>query len=201
MIATKLQGFKSVQSTVTLSAAQAARVDFRLTLGELEERIEVSTTVVLQAENAVVGRIVERQQVEALPLHGRNLSAVSLYTPGVVSTQPNEFDTLRGEFGRPAVNGQRQQVNNFTVNGIDCNEAVSNLISCQPSPDAVEQVSVESNNYSAEFGNVAGAIVNMVIKPGTNQYRERVLLLARQQARGDTLGHQPRGRREGEVLA
>ena len=65
VIATKLQGFKSVQSTVTLSAAQAARVDFRLTLGELEERIEVSPTVVLQTENAVVGTSSEstREQV------------------------------------------------------------------------------------------------------------------------------------------
>src|SRR4029450_12841080 len=172
VIATELQGFKSVQSRVMLSAGQTARVDFRLALGGLEERIEVvSTTALLQTENAAVGRIVEREQVEALPLQGRNLAAVSLYTPGAVSTQPNEFDTLRGEFGRPAVNGQRQQVNNFTVDGIDSNEALNNLISYQPSPDAVEQVSVESNNYSAELGNVAGAIVNMVIKSGTNQYR------------------------------
>ena len=170
VIATELQGFKSVQSTVTLSAAQTARVDFRLALGGLEERIEVvSTTALLQTENAVVGRIVEREQVEALPVQGRNLSAVSLYTPGAVSTQPNQFDTLRGG-GRPAVNGQRQQVNNFTVDGIDSNEAINNGIAYQPSPDAVEQVSVESNNYSAELGNVAGAIVNMVIKSGTNQY-------------------------------
>ncbi|HEX2340669.1 MAG TPA: carboxypeptidase regulatory-like domain-containing protein, partial [Vicinamibacterales bacterium] len=172
VIATALQHFKSVQSAVTLSAGQTARVDFRLAPGGLEERIEVvSTTALLQTENAVVGRIVEREQVEALPLQGRNLAAVSLYTPGVVSTQPNEFDTLRGEFGRPAVNGQRQQVNNFTVDGIDSNEALNNLIAYQPSPDAVEQVSVESNNYSAELGNVAGAVVNMVIKSGTNQYR------------------------------
>ena len=68
------------------------------------------------------------------------------------------------------MNGQRQQVNNFTVDGIDSNEAINNGISYQPSPDAVEQVSVESNNYSAELGNVAGAIVNMVIKSGTNRY-------------------------------
>src|SRR4030095_9871174 len=167
-----VQVFKSVQSTVTLSAGQTARVDFKLALGGLQERIEVvSTTVLLQTENAVVGRILEREQVAALPLQGRNLAAVSLYTPGVVSTEPNEFDTLRGEFGRHAVNGQRQQANNFTVDGIDSNEALNNLIAYQPSPDAVEQVSVESNNYSAELGNVAGAIVNMVTKYRTNQYR------------------------------
>ena len=73
--------------------------------------------------------------------------------------------------GRPAVNGQRVQGNNFTVDGIDANEGINNGILYQPSPDAVEQVSVETNNYSAELGNVAGAVVNMVIKSGTNQFR------------------------------
>jgi hypothetical protein len=170
VIAAELQGFKGVQSTVTLSAAQTARVDFKLEIGGLTERVEVtSTAALLQTENAVVGTIASREQVEKLPVQGRNLSAISLYTPGAVSTQPNQFDSLRGG-GRPAVNGQRQQVNNFTVDGIDSNEAINNGISYQPSPDAVEQVSVESNNYSAELGNVAGAIVNMVIKSGTNRY-------------------------------
>jgi hypothetical protein len=170
VISAELQGFKSVQSTVTLSAAQTARVDFKLELGGLTERVEVvSTAALLQTENAVVDTITSRDQVEKLPVQGRNLSAITLYTAGAVSTQPNQFDGLRGG-GRPAVNGQRQQVNNFTVDGIDSNEAINNGISYQPSPDAVEQVSVESNNYSAELGNVAGAIVNMVIKSGTNRY-------------------------------
>jgi hypothetical protein len=171
VIAVELQGFKGVQSTVTLSAAQTARVDFNLELGAVEETIEVvATSALLQTENAVVGTIVEREQVEKLPVQGRNLSAVTLYTAGATATQPNQFDTLRGG-GRPAVNGQRQQGNNFTVDGIDSNEAINNNIAYQPSPDAVEQVSVETNNYSAELGNVAGAVVNMVIKSGTNQYR------------------------------
>ena len=54
------------------------------------------------------------------------------------------------------------------LDGVDMNDAIDNLIAYQPSPDAVEQVSVETNNYSPELGNVAGAIVNMVIKSGTN---------------------------------
>ena len=62
-----------------------------------------------------------------------------------------------------------QQANNFTIDGVDTNEAINNSIAYQPSPDAVEQVSVETNNYSAELGNVTGAVVNMVIKSGTNQ--------------------------------
>ena len=54
------------------------------------------------------------------------------------------------------------------LDGVDMNDAIDNLIAYQPSPDAVEQVSVETNNYSPEQGNVAGAIVNMVLKSGTN---------------------------------
>ena len=57
------------------------------------------------------------------------------------------------------------------LDGVDMNDAIDNLIAYQPSPDAVEQVSVETNNYSPELGNVAGAIVNMVIKSGTNSIR------------------------------
>ena len=129
----------------------------------------VSTGAVLQTENAVVGSKLERDQVEKLPAVGRNLSSVTLFTAGAVSTSSNQFDSMRGG-GRPAVNGQRQQGNNFTLDGIDSNEAINNGITYQPSPDAVEQVSVETNNYSAELGNVAGAIVNMVIKSGTNRF-------------------------------
>jgi outer membrane receptor protein involved in Fe transport len=130
----------------------------------------VATGAVLQTENAVVGVKVEREQIEKLPAVGRNLSQTTLYTAGVTSTNPSQFDSMRGG-GRPAVNGQRIQGNNFTVDGVDSNEAINNGITYQPSPDAVEQVSVETNNYSAELGNVAGAVVNMVIKSGTNDLR------------------------------
>ena len=171
VVTVDLTGFKGAQSKVALSAAQTARVDFQMEVGSVEERVDVvAMSAVLQTENAVVGKIVEREQIERLPAQGRNLSTATLYMAGVTSTNPNQFDTMRGG-GRPAVNGQRVQGNNFTVDGIDANEGINNGILYQPSPDAVEQVSVETNNYSAELGNVAGAVVNMVIKSGTNQFR------------------------------
>ena len=169
VIAAELQGFKGVQSTVTLSAAQTARVDFKLEVGTVEERVEVvATGAVLQTENAVVGNTLNREQIEQLPVQGRTLSSLTLYTAG--TTQPNmsTFNSLRGG-GRPYVNGQLQQSNNFTLDGVDSNEAINNGVAYQPSPDAVEQVRVETLNYSAELGNVAGAVVNMVIKSGTNE--------------------------------
>ncbi|MPY90608.1 MAG: hypothetical protein GEU99_22145 [Luteitalea sp.] len=164
IVAVDLDGFKGVQSTVTLAAAQTARVDFTLELGTVDERVEVvATGAVLQTENAVVGSTFERNQIEKLPVQGRTLSMISHYTAGATVTNPDH--------DRPVANGQRQQANNFTIDGVDTNNTMFNTIAYQPSPDAVEQVSVETNNYSAELGNVGGAIVNMVIKSGTNELR------------------------------
>ena len=163
LVSVELTGFKTIQSRVTLAASQTARVDFKLELGALEETVEVvATAAVLQTENATVGRSLAQEQVENMPLQTRSLSTLSFYVAG--STQV-------GTAAQPAVNGQRPQANSFVVDGIDSNESINNGIAYQPSPDAVEQVSVETLNYSPELGNVAGAIVNMVMKSGTNAYR------------------------------
>lgn len=173
LITTELPGFKSVQTTVSLSANQTARVDFRLELGTVEQRVEVvASGAVLQTENAVVGNTLQRRQVEALPIQGRNLSTATLYTAGAVTPNPGAFNSLKNTgSGRPFVNGQREQANSFSLDGVDMNDAIDNLIAYQPSPDAVEEVRIESNNYSPELGNVAGGLVNMVLKSGTNEFR------------------------------
>ena len=173
IVRVELQGFKSAQSPVALSANQTARVDFTLEVGTVEEVVEVvATGAVLQTENAVVGNRLQREQVEKLPIQGRNLSTATLYVAGVTTPNPSSFNSLKNTGGgRPYVNGQREQGNNFMLDGVDMNDAIDNLIAYQPSPDAVEQVSVETNNYSPELGNVAGAVVNMVIKSGTNDFR------------------------------
>jgi hypothetical protein len=171
VVQAEMQGFKTVQSTISVSAAQTARVDFKLELGTVSETIEViATGAVLQTENAVVGTKLEREQVEKLPIQGRNAAAASLFSAGAVTPNPQSFTSLKNTGGgRPYVNGQREQANNFTLDGVDMNDAIDNLMPYQPSPDALEQVSVETNNYSPETGNVGGAIINMVIKSGTNR--------------------------------
>ena len=72
---------------------------------------------------------------------------------------------------RPFVNGNREQTNNFTVDGFDVNETIDNRVAYQPSPDALAEISVETNNYAADIGNVGGAVVSSVIKSGTNAFR------------------------------
>ena len=202
VVSSALTGFKTVQSNVSLSASQTARVDFKLEVGAVEEKLEVvATGAVLQTENAVVGQTLQREQVEKLPIQGRNLATATLYTAGVTTPNPASFNDLKNTGGgRPYVNGQREQGNNFMLDGVDMNDAIDNLIAYQPSPDAVEQVSVETNNYSPELGNVAGADRQHGDQVGHQQRpRQRLLLLARQRPGGDAVGDQPRRRQEGRV--
>ena len=72
------------------------------------------------------------------------------------------------------MNGNREQTNNYTIDGVDMNESIDNLVAYQPSPDALAQISVETNNYAADTGNVAGAVISNVIKSGTNRFRGNV---------------------------
>ena len=89
VVRSELTGFKTVQSNVSLSAGQTARVDFKLEVGAVEERIEVAATgAVLQTENAVVGQTLQREQVEKLPIQGRNLATATLYAAGVTTPNP-----------------------------------------------------------------------------------------------------------------
>ena len=68
------------------------------------------------------------------------------------------------------MNGNREQTNNYTIDGVDMNESIGNLVAYQPSPDALAEISVETTNYAADTGNVAGAVISNVIKSGTNQF-------------------------------
>src|SRR5438132_69317 len=122
------------------------------------------------------GATVPGTTVSALPLNGRNSGQLPLLLPGVVTPNPSSFTGARntGSGGRPYVNGNREQTNNYMIDGVDMNETIDNLVAYQPSPDALAEISVETNNYAADTGNVAGAIISNVIKSGSNLVRGSV---------------------------
>jgi hypothetical protein len=156
---------------IRLESGQNARVDIGMQLG-VAENIEVTGVApILQTQDAVVGEVISETTIQGMPLNGRNFSQLSLLLPGAVSTDPNSFSEPKNfGSGRPNVNGQREQENNYMLDGIDMNEPIDNLLPYQPSPDALAEVRVETNNYSAEFGNVAGAVIGSTIKSGTNEF-------------------------------
>ena len=173
VVKAELSSFKTAATKpIQLEAMQIARIDFKLELGALAETVEVSgESQVLQTESATVGEVISGTTLSALPLNGRNTGQLSLLLPGVVTPNPSSFTATRNfGGGRPYVNGNREQTNNYTIDGVDMNETIDNLVAYQPSPDALAEISVETNNYSADTGNVAGAVISNVIKSGTNSF-------------------------------
>ena len=206
VVKAEAKGFKSVTTNpLTLETNQVARVNLKLELGAVTEQVEVvGVNPILQTENAVVGEVISGTTVVALPLNGRNFAQLALLAPGVQTHAPDSFTEANPTVssGRPYVNGQREQSNNFMLDGVDQNEAVDNQIAYYPSPDAIAEMRVETNNYSAEFGNVAGGVVSAVTKSGSNEFHGGAFVFARNDNfDANSLGEQPLRREEGRLHA
>lgn len=177
IIKAELTGFKTpTTKPITVEAKQIARLDFRMAIGSIEDTVEVTATApVLQTESATVGEVISGETVQSLPLNGRNSGQLALLVPGAMTVNPRGFTTIGSvTLSRPFVNGHREQTNNYVMDGLDVNETIDNRISYQPSPDALAEISVETNNYAADTGNVAGAVISNVLKSGANQLRGNV---------------------------
>jgi hypothetical protein len=170
----EMKGFKTaVRPSLTLDLNQTARVDFKMAMGQVTETIEVTSEVpLLQADNATVSTIIDAATNEALPLATRNYVELTLLSPGAVTPNPSSFNTGDnvGSGGRPFINGNREQSNNFILDGMDNNQVSDNLLGYTPAPDAIQEFNLITQNASAEFGNFQGGIVSASIKSGTNQF-------------------------------
>ena len=167
------------------------------TLGAIEETVVVvGTSPLLQTETATVGEVISGTTVERCRSTAATPAQLSLLLPGVVTPNPSTFTEIRNfGGGRPYVNGNREQTNNYMIDGVDMNESIDNLVAYQPSPDALAEISVETNNYAADTGNVAGAVISNVIKSGIEQRaRQRLRVLPEQRHGRELLGEQPLGR-------
>jgi hypothetical protein len=173
------QGFKkTVLGPFRLEVNQTARVDVRLEIGASTESVEVKDIApVLQTESTQTGSVLSSSKLTEIPLNGRNFANLSLLVPGTVSTNVQNMETsgrFQNQGSRPYVNGNREQTNNFLLDGIDANDSMDNRIGYQPNVDALDDVKVMTGNAPAEFGNAAGAIVNAQLKSGTNQLHGRL---------------------------
>src|SRR5579871_307761 len=172
----EMPGFRVAESNpfeLTVDARQ--RLDLRLQLGSVSEAVTVTGTAgLLEADTSSRGELITPREISELPLNGRAYADLTLLVPGVAkSLLENGTDSSRDASYN--VNGERSELNNFMLDGIDnnaygtSNQGFSNQV-MQPSPDAIQQFKVETNNYSAEFGRASGAVINASIKSGTNQF-------------------------------
>src|SRR5229473_1961205 len=166
-------GFKkAVTVPVSLDVQQRIALDVTLQVGQISESVEVtSATPLLETETSELGQVVDNKRVANLPLNGRNFAQLALLTAGTAPSEPGARD--EGGFGFSA-NGARSLQNNFLLDGVDNNSNLPDLLNetnyvIQPPVEALQEFKVQTNAYSAEFGRGNGAIVNAVIKSGTNQ--------------------------------
>jgi hypothetical protein len=168
------QGFRTVvRPQVPLEINQRARLDINMELGQVTETVEVTGEApLLNTDKTEVGSVLAEKTNINLPLNGRNFISLTLLAAGVTTTNPSGFVNARRTTGggRPYVNGNRKEANNFLLDGVDNNQVSDNLTSYQPSVDAISEFKMITNNASAEFGNFQGGIVNVSIKGGTNEY-------------------------------
>lgn len=157
-----------------LTLNQVARVDVTMKVGQASETVEVTGAApVLETETTQVDTIMNAATNDNLPLASRNYVQLTLLAPGAVSTDPSSFNNgnnTGGYGGRPLINGNREQANNFLLDGMDNNQVSDNLLGYTPAPDAIQEFNLITNNAPAEFGNYEGGIVNATIKSGTNSY-------------------------------
>jgi Carboxypeptidase regulatory-like domain/TonB dependent receptor len=167
-------GFQAAQqSNLTLVLNQVARLDFQLQVGNVSTAVEVNAAPpLLQTESTDIGQIIDARTNTALPLATRNYVQLTLLAAGTVTPDPGSFKNgqTTSSSGRPYVNGNREQENNFMLDGMDNNQVSDNLVGYAPSVDAIQEFNEITSNAPAEFGNYMGGIVSSTIKSGTNQY-------------------------------
>jgi hypothetical protein len=178
-------GFREVlYRSFVLQVSQAARLDMRMELGELQQTIEVSGAIpLLQTENASVGQVISQAAVNSLPLNGRNFVQLAILAPGVSGldyAQPNTInsgrrpDELRPGGTALQANGARNTSNQVLIDGVDNTEMISQTFVVRPPVEGIQEFKVLTNNAGAEYGRAGGAVVVITTKSGGNQFRGSV---------------------------
>ena len=170
-------GFKKVvYANVALAAGDRLREDGKMQSGTVEQTVEVDATPpLLQTDSSTVSSVVTQQAVQDLPLNGRNFINLVTIQAGVNQGPPNAISSGtrpddRRQTSTISANGQSDLFNNEMIDGMDNNEREQGFIGVRPSIDAIAEVKVDTNSFTADTGRDAGAVVNIITKTGTNAY-------------------------------
>jgi Carboxypeptidase regulatory-like domain/TonB dependent receptor len=175
-------GFKTYTKTaVHIDANSAIRLDVKLEIGEVSERVTVTSDAVqVETQNTQMGEVINSRKITAVPLNGRDFTNLLNLQPGVVPSQYAAQSaglndrTVSGSAdfnsGNQSINGQREAANGFMINGANVNEGKNNGTAVIPNLDSIEEFRIITNNFDAEYGNYSGGQINVVTKSGTNQF-------------------------------
>jgi outer membrane receptor protein involved in Fe transport len=167
-----VKGFQEyVQDGITLNVNETASISPRLAVGSEKEQVVVSADVeLIEPTVTSMGKVVQQQELEDLPLNGRNFSQLGLLQPGVVPLTPGIAEaggSLRNGQAY-AVNGQRPESNNFLIDGANNFNGVDGGFVLKPPVDAISEFRIITHSANAEFGNALGSTTNIITRSGTN---------------------------------
>lgn len=164
MVSATANGFTTAVRTLTLALSQMARVNLPLAVGEQSTKVEVrGTAPLLNTTSGGLSSAISPEQTVNLPLNGRQFSQLAVETPGVsVSSSPTG--------ARFIANGARNVWMQVNIDGTTAVDNRQNFVALFPSIDAIQEFRVDTSDYSAEYGGNAGAIVNVQLKSGSNQF-------------------------------
>jgi hypothetical protein len=174
------QGFKTEKRVITLTVGAAVSLDQALRVGSATETVMVQSEVpAVQLSSSDISAVVNATTVRELPLNGRSWTDLAQLQPGVsaIHTQPDfSAGTDRGNrgFGQQlTISGARPQQNNYRLDGVSLNDyangAPGSVLGGSLGVDAIQEFSVITSNYSAEYGKTSGGVVNAITRSGTNQ--------------------------------
>jgi len=187
-------GFQTAVQPFVLQVSQVTSLAFKLKPGSVKEEVTVTDAApIVDVSTSSTGAVIQADQIEDLPLNGRNFTQLALLTPGVtrgaygsatLGINGNvEFSRFFDAGGTElSTNGLRQQANNYELDGVDNNDGLVNSIVFVPPIEATQEFKVNTTMAPAEFGKAGGTIVQTSIKSGSNQFHGAAYEFYRDQA-------------------
>ena len=168
----EIAGFQTqIQRNVEVTAGANVRLDFGLAVGGVTEEVVVSgQATMVESRSATQSNLIDDQRVQDLPMNGRNVVALAGTYAGVTSIRANQ-DTSDGRQGPiMSVNGGNTNHNLFTLNGSIFTHFNQTTGFNPPPPDAIQEIRIQTHNFSAEYGHTAGGQISIVTKSGANAF-------------------------------
>src|SRR5579864_1245862 len=170
-------GFSTeVQKGVTLTVGAQQVLDFTMRVGQMSQMVEVTTEApTVELTSSELGATVNSTTVRELPLNGRSWTDLANLQPGVVAaTSHPKVDVNRGFGSQLSISGARPQQNNYRLDGVSINDysngGPGSVLGQNLGVEAIQEFSVLTSNYSAEYGKTSGGVVNAISRSGTNQF-------------------------------
>ena len=175
----RADGFAEAHAAnISVVVSETSSIDFHFELAAAQTSVEVTASQqIADTESATLGRAVNEQAIQSLPLANRNFTQILSLSPGVVVGLPDATTLGRGTQDVTS-DGGKPTANNIQFNGVDANNLAQNSAQnageevgvAIPAPDTIQEFKVQTGNYDATYGRGTGANVDVVSKSGTNQF-------------------------------